>query len=43
LQVTVCHLPPGTSKWNTIEHRLFSQITRPCREICVTDVKEGPL
>jgi Rhodopirellula transposase DDE domain len=27
LQVTVCHLPPGTSKWNTIEHRLFSQIT----------------
>jgi len=27
LQVTVCHLPPGTSKWNRIEHRLFSQIT----------------
>jgi transposase len=27
LQVTVCHLPPGTSKWNKIEHRLFSQIT----------------
>ncbi|MGH3503154.1 MAG: ISAzo13 family transposase, partial [Nocardioidaceae bacterium] len=27
LEVTVCHLPPGTSKWNTIEHRLFSQIT----------------
>lgn len=27
LRVTVCHLPPGTSKWNTIEHRLFSQIT----------------
>jgi hypothetical protein len=23
----VCHLPPGTSKWNRIEHRLFSQIT----------------
>jgi transposase len=25
--VTVCHLPPGTSKWNKIEHRLFSQIS----------------
>ena len=28
LHITVCHLPPGTSKWNKIEHRLFSQITR---------------
>src|ERR687887_1964399 len=27
LQVTVCHLPPGTSKWNRIEHRLFSAIS----------------
>jgi len=27
LAVTVSHLPPGTSKWNKIEHRLFSQIT----------------
>jgi hypothetical protein len=27
LEVTVCHFPPGTSKWNQIEHRLFSQIT----------------
>jgi Rhodopirellula transposase DDE domain len=27
LEITVCHLPPGTSKWNKIEHRLFSQIT----------------
>jgi hypothetical protein len=27
LNVTVCHLPPGTSKWNKIEHRLFSHIT----------------
>ena len=26
LQVTVCHLPPGTSKWNKIEHRLFAYI-----------------
>ena len=24
LPITVCHLPPGTSKWNRIEHRLFS-------------------
>lgn len=27
IPITVCHLPPGTSKWNKIEHRLFSQIT----------------
>lgn len=27
LEVTVCHYPPGSSKWNPIEHRLFSQIT----------------
>lgn len=27
LRVTVCHLPPGTSKWNKIEHRLFSHIS----------------
>jgi hypothetical protein len=27
LAVTVCHMPPGTSKWNKIEHRLFSHIT----------------
>jgi hypothetical protein len=27
LVVTVCHLPPGTSKWNRIEHRLFSAIS----------------
>jgi hypothetical protein len=27
LSVTVCHVPPGTSKWNRIEHRLFSAIT----------------
>jgi hypothetical protein len=26
LTVTVCHYPPGCSKWNPIEHRLFSQI-----------------
>jgi Rhodopirellula transposase DDE domain len=27
LLITVCHFPPGTSKWNKIEHRLFSYIT----------------
>jgi transposase len=27
LEITCCHFPPGTSKWNQIEHRLFSQIT----------------
>jgi hypothetical protein len=28
LTLTVCHYPPGTSKWNPIEHRLFSQISK---------------
>ena len=27
LEIAVCHFPPGTSKWNKIEHRLFSAIT----------------
>jgi Rhodopirellula transposase DDE domain len=27
LEVTVCHFPPGASKWNAIEHRLFSQVS----------------
>ena len=27
VEITVCHLPPGTSKWNKIEHRMFSAIT----------------
>lgn len=27
LEITVCHYPSGTSKWNPIEHRLFSQIS----------------
>jgi len=27
LEITVCHFPPGTSKWNAIEHRLFSHIS----------------
>ena len=31
LQLKVCHFPPGTSKWNKIEHRLFSYITNNWR------------
>ncbi len=31
LPVTVCHLPPGTSKWNKVEHRLFSHISMAWR------------
>ncbi|MCA1679089.1 MAG: ISAzo13 family transposase [Actinobacteria bacterium] len=31
LQLEVCHFPPGTSKWNKIEHRLFSQIAQNWR------------
>jgi transposase len=31
LEVAVCHFPPGTSKWNKIEHRLFSAITQNWR------------
>ena len=32
LSITVCHLPPGTSKWNKIEHRLFAHIAMNWRE-----------
>jgi hypothetical protein len=31
LKVSVCHFPPGTSKWNKIEHRMFCHITRNWR------------
>ncbi len=31
LRVCVCHFPPGTSKWNKIEHRMFCHITRNWR------------
>jgi hypothetical protein len=31
LKLRVCHFPPGTSKWNKIEHRLFSFITQNWR------------
>jgi len=31
LEIHVCHFPPGTSKWNKIEHRMFSYITKNWR------------
>ena len=31
LTISVCHYPPGTSKWNKIEHRLFCHITQNWR------------
>ena len=31
LELTVCHFPPGTSKWNKIEHRMFCHITQNWR------------
>ena len=40
LQVTVCHLPPGTSKWNKIEHRLFAHISMNWRGRPLTSQEE---
>src|SRR5882672_346999 len=37
LEITVCHFPPGTSKWNKIEHRLFSHISMNWRGRPLTD------
>jgi len=31
IEISVCHFPPGTSKWNKIEHRMFSHITKNWR------------
>ena len=31
LAITVCHFPPGTSKWNKLEHRLFAAISTTWR------------
>ncbi len=31
LKISVCHFPPGTSKWNKIEHKMFSYITKNWR------------
>lgn len=39
LTITVCHYPPGTSKWNKIEHRLFSFISMNWRGKPLTDIR----
>lgn len=39
LKIAVCHFPPGTSKWNKIEHRLFSRITQNWRGKPLTSVE----
>lgn len=39
LEITVCHYPPGTSKWNKIEHRLFSFISMNWRGRPLTDLR----
>jgi hypothetical protein len=41
LKVTVSHYPPGTSKWNPIEHRLFSQISRNWAGEPLTDIDKA--
>jgi hypothetical protein len=39
LYITVCHYPPGTSKWNKIEHRMFSYISTNWRGEPLTDLR----
>jgi hypothetical protein len=39
IPITVCHYPPGTSKWNRIEHRMFSFITMNWRGRPLTSVR----
>ena len=41
LTIRVCHFPPGTSKWNKIEHRLFSHITMRVAGKCSERVSRG--
>ena len=38
-EISVCHFPPGTSKWNKIEHRLFSHITMNWRARPLTSIQ----
>ena len=33
MDIHVCHFPPGTSKWNKIEHKMFSYITQNWRGV----------
>ena len=39
LEISVCHFPPGTSKWNKIEHRLFSFISKNWRAKPLTSIQ----
>ena len=39
LEITVCHFPPGTSKWNKIEHKLFSYISLNWKGIPLVDIE----
>ena len=39
LEIVVCHYPPGTSKWNKIEHRMFSFISMNWRGRPLTDIR----
>lgn len=39
LAVTVCHYPPGASKWNPIEHRLFSEISKNWEGVPLKDLE----
>jgi hypothetical protein len=39
LRITVCHYPPGTSKWNRIEHRMFSFISTNWRGRPLTSIR----
>ena len=41
LLIRVCHFPPGTSKWNKIEHRLFCRITRTWRGPAADDSEDA--
>lgn len=39
MSITVCHFPPGTSKWNKIEHRMFCYISKNWRARPLTDLR----
>lgn len=39
LKIELCHFPPGTSKWNKIEHRLFCHITRNWRGVPLESIE----
>ncbi|MHA1675184.1 MAG: ISAzo13 family transposase, partial [Promethearchaeota archaeon] len=40
IPITMCHYPPGTSKWNKIEHRLFSHITLNWRGVPLDSLRK---